>query len=165
MRKRGQRLETELDIPKLVAMREAGTPIATCAKYFGVSHATITKRLVAHAGHLAHPGNGSFHRKLTPEVVERRKLGASYREIAREFDVNPTAVMSYLKKHAPELVPGDEGTCEGCGQTARLVSDHSHKTGKNRGKLCQRCNVCLGRFHDDAAAIAGLVSYLERYGD
>jgi hypothetical protein len=43
------------------------------------------------------------------------------------------------------------------------VSDHSHKTGKLRGELCNCCNVALGMVHDDLVVLDGLMRYLRFY--
>jgi Recombination endonuclease VII len=35
-------------------------------------------------------------------------------------------------------------TCAICGDDGKLVIDHSHESGKNRGLLCNRCNWGIG---------------------
>lgn len=41
-----------------------------------------------------------------------------------------------------------------------IVTDHDHKTGLIRGRLCRRCNDLLGVVHDDAELLASLAGYL-----
>lgn len=45
-----------------------------------------------------------------------------------------------------------------CGKN--FVVDHSHKTGKNRGILCNRCNVGLGSFKDSIELLQEAINYL-----
>lgn len=52
-------------------------------------------------------------------------------------------------------------SCENCGSSERMVIDHSHITGKVRGKLCHMCNVALGMARDDIAVLEGLINYLK----
>jgi hypothetical protein len=41
-----------------------------------------------------------------------------------------------------------DGCCDICGQSARLIVDHCHKTSVVRGLICQPCNVLIGRKRD-----------------
>lgn len=42
-----------------------------------------------------------------------------------------------------------------------LSTDHNHKTGEIRGRLCKHCNDLLGRVHDDPAYFRMMIAYLE----
>lgn len=44
-----------------------------------------------------------------------------------------------------------------------LAVDHSHSTNKNRGLLCQRCNVGLGHFLDSPELLITAAQYLKSY--
>ena len=46
-----------------------------------------------------------------------------------------------------------------------LHVDHSHKTGKIRGLLCQSCNAGLGRFGDNVENLMNAAFYLIKKGD
>lgn len=44
-----------------------------------------------------------------------------------------------------------------------LSVDHNHKTGKNRGLLCQCCNTAIGLLKDDSALIQSALNYVETW--
>ena len=45
----------------------------------------------------------------------------------------------------------------------RLAIDHSHETGNTRGLLCVRCNLTLGRLHEDVTLLQSMIMYLNKY--
>lgn len=50
--------------------------------------------------------------------------------------------------------------CTICGSRKNLCIDHSHKTGKVRGRLCSSCNRGLGQFKDDPTLLLRAGDYL-----
>jgi len=65
-----------------------------------------------------------------------------------------------------ERLEAQGGVCAICEQPQegkRLASDHDAKTGRIRGLLCNRCNLGLGYFKDNAAYLGMAVAYLEEY--
>jgi hypothetical protein len=59
------------------------------------------------------------------------------------------------------------GQCDICGEIAikrKLVVDHDHKTGANRGVLCGNCNAGLGQFQDRPETLRHAADYLEKGG-
>jgi hypothetical protein len=42
-----------------------------------------------------------------------------------------------------------------------LSTDHDHKTGEVRGRLCKHCNDLLGRIRDDITYFKAMIHYLE----
>ena len=47
------------------------------------------------------------------------------------------------------------------GVTCKVVLDHSHKTGKVRGYVCDSCNTGIGRFKDDIELLKKAIKHLE----
>jgi len=60
------------------------------------------------------------------------------------------------KKHV-----NGRGTCSLCGREGMLHRDHCHKTGKQRGKICSRCNTAIGLLADDPVLCRKVADYLE----
>ena len=50
--------------------------------------------------------------------------------------------------------------CVICGSTENLCIDHSHRTGRIRGKLCHSCNKGLGFFNDNPILLERAADYL-----
>jgi cytochrome c peroxidase len=64
-----------------------------------------------------------------------------------------------------DMFSKQNGVCaickEECTTKKSLSVDHSHKTGKVRGLLCNGCNTSLGRFKDDVVVLKAAIKYLE----
>lgn len=57
----------------------------------------------------------------------------------------------------PESFVGQDG------QLRTLCVDHDHNTGKIRGLLCSRCNLCIGHAKDSIDVLTRAIVYLETY--
>lgn len=62
------------------------------------------------------------------------------------------------------------GLCLGCykhqTQLKKVLRiDHSHKTGKFRGLLCNSCNMAIGMLNDDPEILERLAKYLRKHTD
>lgn len=80
-------------------------------------------------------------------------------ELAFKYGLSPEQYLTLLER--------SNGCCEACGasdQDRVLSVDHCHRSKVVRGILCRRCNIGLGYFRDDPAALRAAAAYLERFG-
>ena len=62
-----------------------------------------------------------------------------------------------------EMLEKANGVCEICEDwSKRLIVDHDHETDKNRGLLCDSCNLGLGHFQDEIEILRSAIIYLQR---
>ena len=61
------------------------------------------------------------------------------------------------------LLKKQKNRCAICRKKFRKTPhiDHSHKTGSNRGLLCDDCNLGLGRFKDSIEILKSTIKYLK----
>jgi hypothetical protein len=59
---------------------------------------------------------------------------------------------------------GQPETKVGRGRVQHLSVDHCHKTGMNRGLLCDQCNKTLGNMRDDISLLYKAIEYLKIWG-
>jgi len=55
---------------------------------------------------------------------------------------------------------GDSELCPLCGKQGELIQDHDHRTDLCRGRICQSCNLLVGRFDRPVAEIQRFLDYL-----
>ena len=53
------------------------------------------------------------------------------------------------------------GRCSVCKRVGILSRDHDHKTGRQRGVICHKCNLALGLVGDNPELLRLLADYLE----
>lgn len=69
------------------------------------------------------------------------------------------------EKQWQEMFLAQKGVCAICGKHQRyrrLSVDHSHKTLRVRGLLCNHCNRLLGYAYDSSKLLQAAADYLER---
>src|SRR6266850_1750444 len=77
-------------------------------------------------------------------------------------------IRARLKKHRmtqqehDHLLRKQKNRCAICREKFRKTPhiDHSHKTGRNRGLLCDDCNLGLGRFKDNVKSLKRAIKYV-----
>ena len=73
--------------------------------------------------------------------------------MARKYDIDTD--------HAERLF--DQTICDLCGTSGRRMhTDHDHKTGTIRGRLCGVCNQGLGMFSESVSVLEMAIAYLQR---
>jgi len=95
--------------------------------------------------------------KPNPSLVRRNKV--QEREIVKKYGISEDQFQEILK-----LQGGVCAICERHQRYRRLSIDHSHKTGKVRGLLCNFCNRSLGRYGDSPIRLRKAAAYLEDNG-
>lgn len=61
-----------------------------------------------------------------------------------------------------EMQNSQSSKCLLCQKVSKLYVDHSHKSGKVRGLLCNRCNLALGLFRDDFSTLLRAADYVRK---
>jgi hypothetical protein len=100
-------------------------------------------------------------KSLTKE--ERQKQYKARREWVKQ---NPERVKAYRLKYAYDVSIADypkPNACPCCGEQAKLVFDHCHRTGKPRGWLCEACNKMLGWANDEIWRLEAAVNYIRTH--
>ena len=104
-----------------------------------------------HDRHLAY----QRERRQRPENKRRERDG----HLRRKFGIT---IEQY-----EEMLAAQDGRCAICRSKARsdisLHVDHDHKSGRNRGLLCFRCNNVLGDLKDDPDRLLAALSYLDSH--
>ncbi len=54
---------------------------------------------------------------------------------------------------------------EKCDTGKNLAVDHDHKTNKNRGLLCNSCNLMIGHSRDNIKNLLSAIDYLSKYSN
>lgn len=83
----------------------------------------------------------------------------------REWRAKNPERSSYIKAKAAYGISEKEfytlpKICVICGSTQKLVIDHSHQSGRIRGRLCDSCNKGLGYFKDNPALLLRASDYV-----
>lgn len=79
------------------------------------------------------------------------------------------------EKHYRDIYEKQQGKCGICGKSKLprlstgakkedvLCIDHCHKSGKNRGLVCNKCNFVLGHADDDPSVLEKAAIYLRKF--
>lgn len=101
----------------------------------------------------------------------RKKNPEKYKEILKNYWAKNKEKCLYLKRYSiskedfQNILKKQNNVCVICkNKDERSLSvDHDHKTNKNRGLLCRKCNIGLGFFNDDIKLLKEAIKYLESY--
>lgn len=115
-------------------------------------------------------GCGSTTRKLSyagPRCLECHRAERKRRSLVGK-ERRQRTVYGISLEEAQAIEREQDGGCicapwtnyDGSGKRS-LSTDHDHKTGEVRGRLCKHCNDLLGRVMDDPAYFRAMIAYLE----
>jgi hypothetical protein len=104
----------------------------------------------------------------------RNRNRQTVREYARKWDaLNPGKKKSQFLKSKygitiqvfEQMAQAQEGKCDICRKTPQgtLYVDHSHKSGKVRALLCNKCNTALGFMDEDIDRFLSAANYLAKH--
>lgn len=70
-----------------------------------------------------------------------------------------------MRRLKAPLLKRQKNKCAICGKRVGLSDclDHCHKTKKNRGVLCRKCNLGLGHFGDNPRMLRKALKYLRKW--
>jgi len=118
-----------------------------------------------------------FYPKYKEQTIKgNRERIQKYKEGKSEYDrqrylihKKGKAEWHYLKRYnltleqIDEILVSQDHKCGLCGRSLKEMKravDHDHKTGKVRGILCNRCNLGLAMFLDNADLLKVAINYL-----
>ena len=127
------------------AAHKRGVTQAELARQYGVTQTAVSAIICFKS-----------YKQPLPTAAERREARLLRRN-AREHGIT----VENLKALGIE--------CHICGGTktgrwGTLHTDHDHRTGKVRGKLCVGCNQGLGHFRESIRLLKKAISYLRKHG-
>lgn len=116
------------------------------------------------------------HRKRLRAKDRKRYWANREKELARSAEYarknkRKIAIRARLKKHRMTQQEHDaklrkqRNRCAVCRKKFQKTPhiDHCHKTKRNRGLLCDDCNLGLGRFKDSIEVLSNAIQYLKEY--
>lgn len=122
--------------------------------------------------------NPEKHRKSTikwyknnPEKVKKNRLNWVKNNPEKERQRHRTYKYNMLQEEYNNLLEEQKNVRAICGKPETRVRnehitllsvDHNHKTGKNRGLLCTKCNTAL-QYFDDIEFYNKVIEYLLKY--
>jgi hypothetical protein len=90
---------------------------------------------------------------------DERRLAGRARRQATIFGITLDEAKAIEEEQGGGCICAPWTNYDGSGKRA-LSTDHDHKTGAIRGRLCKHCNDLLGRVLDDPAYFRAMVDYI-----
>jgi hypothetical protein len=103
---------------------------------------------------------GVLYRSQCKECCNEKRSASQLLKTLREHGLT-------VEQHHT-ILRSQDGKCAIClgtdpvGRSRRFAIDHCHSTGAVRGLLCNKCNMGVGNFDDDAARLEAAAAYLRR---
>lgn len=94
------------------------------------------------------------------QIYKQQRPNYIRRRLMKDYGMTPEDYYSKIEQQG--------GGCAICGRTAEvnkkmLAVDHNHTTGKNRGILCQSCNICIGFIEKNNMNLNKISDYLTKH--
>jgi len=180
----------QITTEELISKYMQGESLSQLADLVGVNPTTIKRWLLAEGVKLRPRGRQKGQEWVQPYTYRKRPSLTDYKRCSqckicklRDKDFAHKGLSGICKlchNDAKRLktygITGEEfrkmvdlqgGVCRICNGKQKnnrsLAVDHCHETGKNRGLLCNRCNMGLGYFKDDATLMLLAIEYLKKY--
>lgn len=107
-------------------------------------------------------GKASWCKPCTRDDVNRRhRTNPGLQKVA-----NLKCKYGLSKELYEKILLAQGGVCAICKQPSKgkaLSVDHNHVTGRNRGLICNQCNLMLGLAKDDMFLLQSAIQYLTLY--
>jgi|SRR5688572_147066 len=112
----------------------------------------------------AHPERvkDSKHRSYVKWRDNKREYNRLYYRSKVEAD-NSYAVLLKNQHGVCAICKNPETKTNKYGTVFSLAHDHNHVTGRYRGLLCVRCNMLLGKVHDNPEILSNAARYLRKW--
>ena len=104
-------------------------------------------------------------RAYSREWMRRNKWSSHKHKLRYRYGMSPEDYASLLQSQ--------DGKCAICGRAESKIDktgniqmlsvDHCHRTGKNRGLLCDSCNRAIGALRDDVDTLLKAISYIQKH--
>ena len=114
---------------------------------------------------LATPAGKAAHRRAVAKYSASPKGKATH----KRYNSSPTRKVVELclkygitQEFYNTLMVSQRHVCAICENSAKLVIDHDHITGKVRGLLCNSCNTGIGFLGDSPKRLKKAITYLRK---
>lgn len=105
--------------------------------------------------------NRAYRKTASYKKAKKRWYYSEKGQLAsRDYHYRRSYGLSVLELEKMNLAQNKR--CAICEQVKKLVVDHSHKTQKIRGLLCDLCNRLLGYSKESIHTLKNAINYLER---
>jgi hypothetical protein len=169
-RRRERRLEQGLSVkfPTLAnrqLMKEGKKYCPTCKQILNLSEFSTMKVRSGIASHCKNCTNQWGREYNNTPNGKKRKEGYYQKNKERYLDQKLKRRFGISFEQYKKILESQKGKCSICGKTPdenkkMLAVDHNHSTGKNRGLLCNSCNICIGFIEKNKLCVDSIFNYL-----
>lgn len=106
---------------------------------------------------------GVLYRSHCKQCSNEKRAATQLRQTLRQHGLTQAEYDGMLSRQSNACAicrSTDPGRSRTVGASRRWAVDHCHATGRVRGLLCNRCNLAIGNFDDDAGRLEAAAAYL-----